>query len=77
MGHLYEAAIAYYQATGKDKLLKVAEKNALHVNRVFFEGDPKYNNGKPIRQAPGHQEMELALVKLSNVTGKKLYLEMA
>ena len=77
MGHLYEAAIAYYQATGKDKLLKVAEKNAVHVNRVFFEGDPKYNDGKPIRQAPGHQEMELALVKLSNVTGKKLYLEMA
>ena len=77
MGHLYEAAIAYFQATGKDKLLKVAEKNALHVNRVFFEGDPNYNDGKPIQQAPGHQEMELALVKLSNVTGKKLYLEMA
>ena len=53
MGHLYEAAIAYYQATGKDKLLKVAEKNAGHINQVFFEGDPKYNGGKPIRQAPG------------------------
>tara|TARA_B100001027_G_scaffold206288_1_gene169742 strand:- start:25901 stop:28366 length:2466 start_codon:yes stop_codon:yes gene_type:complete len=77
MGHLYEAAIAYFQATGKDKLLKVAEKNALHVNRVFFEGDPNYNDGKPILQAPGHQEMELALVKLSNVTGNKLYIEMA
>ena len=77
MGHLYEAAIAYYQATGKDKLLKVAEKNAQHVNQVFFVGDPKYNGGKPIRQAPGHQEMELALVKLYKVTGKKLYLEMA
>ena len=77
MGHLYEAAIAYYQATGKDKLLKVAEKNARHVNQVFFVGDPKYNGGKPIRQAPGHQEMELALVKLHKVTGKKLYLEMA
>ena len=52
MGHLYEAAIAYYQATGKDKLLKVAEKNARHVNKVFFEGgDPRYNNGKPIKQA--------------------------
>ena len=74
MGHLYEAAIAYYLATGKDKLLKVAEKNARHVNKVFFEGDPKYNGGKPIRQAPGHQEMELALVKLYQVTGKKLYL---
>ena len=77
MGHLYEAAIAYYLATGKDKLLKVAEKNAQHVNQVFFVGDPKYNGGKPIRQAPGHQEMELALVKLSKVTGNKLYLEMA
>ena len=77
MGHLYEAAIAYYLATGKDKLLKVAEKNAQHVNKVFFEGDPKYNNGKPIRQAPGHQEMELALVKLYQVTGKELYLDMA
>ncbi len=77
MGHLYEAAIAYYLATGKDKLLKVAEKNAQHVNQVFFQGDPKYNGGKPVRQAPGHQEMELALVKLSKVTGNKLYLEMA
>jgi len=77
MGHLYEAAIAYYQATGKDQLLKVAEKNAQHVNKVFFEGDPNYNDGKPIKQAPGHQEMELALVKLFKVTGKKLYLEMA
>jgi DUF1680 family protein len=77
MGHLYEAAIAYFLATGKDKLLQVAEKNAQHVNQVFFVGDPKYNGGKPIRQAPGHQEMELALVKLYKVTGKELYLEMA
>ena len=77
MGHLYEAAVTYYQATGKDKLLKVAEKNARHVNRVFFQGDPKYNGGKPVRQAPGHQEMELALVKLYRVTGKQLYLDMA
>ena len=77
MGHLYEAAIAYYQATGKNQLLKVAEKNAQHVNKVFFIGDPNYNDGKPIKQAPGHQEMELALVKLFKVTGKKLYLEMA
>lgn len=77
MGHLYEAAVAYYETTGKDALLKIAEKNAQHVNKVFFEGDPKYNNGKPIRQAPGHQEPELALVKLYRVTGKQLYLDMA
>jgi len=77
VGHMYEAAIAYYQATGKDKLLKVAEKSAQHINRVFFEGDPDYNDGKPIEQAPGHQEIELALVKLFRVTGKKTYLDMA
>ncbi|MCP4505471.1 MAG: hypothetical protein GY826_03650, partial [Fuerstiella sp.] len=77
VGHLYEAAIAYYQATGKDKLLNVAEKSAQHINKVIFEGDPEYNAGKPIRQAPGHQEMELALVKLYRVTGKQLYLDMA
>jgi DUF1680 family protein len=77
VGHLYEAAIAYYRATGKKKLLDVAEKSAVHINKVIFEGDPKYNDGKPIRQAPGHQEMELALVKLYRVTGKKLYLDMA
>ncbi|MHC4997072.1 MAG: glycoside hydrolase family 127 protein, partial [Planctomycetota bacterium] len=77
MGHFYEAAVAYYRATGKDNLLKVAEKNAQHVNKVIFEGDPQYNNGQPIRQAPGHQEMELALVKLYRVTGNQLYLDMA
>lgn len=77
MGHMYEGAIAYYQATGKEKWLKVAEVNARHINRVFFEGDPNYNAGKPINQAPGHQEIELALVKLFRVTGDSLYLNMA
>lgn len=77
MGHMYEAAIAYYRSTGKDKWLKVAEKNAQHINRVFFVGDPNYNDGKPVDQAPGHQELELALVKLYRVTGNKLYLNMA
>jgi DUF1680 family protein len=77
MGHMYEGAIAYYQATGKERWLKVAEKNAQHINKVFFEGDPNYNNGKPVNQAPGHQELELALTKLYRVTGNSLYLEMA
>lgn len=77
MGHMYEAAIAYYQATGKDKWLKVAEKNARHIQKVFFEGDPNYNDGKPVNQAPGHEEIELALVKLYRVTGDTLYLNMA
>lgn len=77
MGHMYEAAIAYYHATGKRKWLDVAEKNAQHINRVFFIGDPNYNGGKPVMQAPGHQEVELALVKLYHVTGNDLYLDMA
>ncbi|MBQ2033154.1 MAG: glycoside hydrolase family 127 protein, partial [Alistipes sp.] len=77
MGHMYEAAIAYYRATGKRKWLDVAEKNARHINKVFFEGDPNYNGGKPVMQAPGHQEIELALVKMYQATGEQLYLDMA
>ena len=77
VGHMYEAAIAYFRATGKRTLLDVAEKSAQHINRVIFEGDPSYNKGKPILQAPGHQEMEMALVRLYRVTGKQLYLDMA
>lgn len=77
MGHMYEGAVAYYKATGKRKWLDIAEKNARHINKVFFEGDPAYNGGKPINQAPGHEEIELALVKLYEATGEKLYLDMA
>ena len=77
MGHMYEAAIAYYKATGKRKFLDIAEKNAQHINKVFFDGDPAYNGGKPVNQAPGHQEIELALVKLYEATGNRQYLEMA
>jgi len=77
MGHMYEGAVAYYRATGKDAWLKVAEKSARHIYRVFFEGDPRYNDGKPVMQAPGHEEIELALCKLYRVTGTKLYLDMA
>ncbi len=77
MGHMYEAAVAYYRATGKDSFLKLAEKSAKHVNKVFFEGDPNYNDGKPVNQAPGHEEIELGLVKLYRVTGNKLYLDMS
>jgi DUF1680 family protein len=77
LGHLYEAAVAYFRATGKRTLLDVAERSAHHVRRVFFEGDPNYNNGKPINQAPGHEEIELALVKLAEATGNPEYLKTA
>lgn len=77
MGHLYEAAVAYYQATGKRELLDVAIKSAKHIQHVFFEGDPAYNDGKPVNQAPGHEEIELALCKLYRATGDRLYLNLA
>ncbi|MBO7467694.1 MAG: glycoside hydrolase family 127 protein [Bacteroidaceae bacterium] len=77
MGHLYEAAVAYYQATGKTSLLDVAMKSAHHINHVFFEGDPNYNDGKPVNQAPGHEEIELALCKMYRTTDDKFYLDLA
>jgi DUF1680 family protein len=66
-GHLYEAAVAHFEATGKRALLDVAIRNADLVCRVFGP------EGR--RDAPGHQEIELALVKLYRVTGHRRYLE--
>ncbi|TWT97833.1 Non-reducing end beta-L-arabinofuranosidase [Botrimarina colliarenosi] len=77
VGHLYEAAVAYYHATGDKTLLEIAHKNALHVRHVFFEGDAKYNGGRPINQAPGHEEIELALVRLAEATGDPIHLDTA
>ena len=70
-GHLIEAAVAYYQATGKRKLLDVAVRFADHIDDKFGP-DP----GK-LRGYPGHQEIELALVKLYEVTGEERYLRLA
>lgn len=68
-GHLYEAAVAYYQATGKRSLLDVALKNAELVCTVF--------NQAGLQLAPGHQEIELGLVKLYRLTGERKFLEQA
>ena len=68
-GHLYEAAVAHYLATGKRSLLDVAIKNADLVASVF---GPDKRHG-----FPGHQEIELALVKLYRVTGDEKYLALA
>jgi uncharacterized protein len=68
-GHLYEAAAAHYQATGKRNLLDIALKNADLVCSVFGT-DKKH-------VAPGHQVIEMGLVKLYRITGKKEYLETA
>ncbi len=68
-GHLYEAAVAHFQATGKKSLLDVALKNASLVNDCFGWGK--------IEKAPGHQEIEIGLVKLYRLTGEKKYLDLA
>ena len=65
-GHLIEAAVAYYQATGKRKMLEIVSKYADCIDETF--GPEK---GK-IHGYPGHQEIELALVKLYRITGKKV-----
>ena len=70
-GHLIEAAVAYYEATGKAKLLEIVERYADHIDRVFGPADHQ------IHGYPGHQEIELALVKLYRLRGKQKYLELA
>ncbi|TWT88995.1 Non-reducing end beta-L-arabinofuranosidase [Pseudobythopirellula maris] len=69
LGHMYEAAAAHWQATGKPGLLDVSKKSAEHVLETFHEGG--------IELPPGHQEVELGLVKIYRVTGDKRYLDLA
>jgi len=68
-GHLFEAAVAHFEATGKRNLLDVATKNADLLTRVFGPGKNML--------VPGHEEVEMGLVKLYRVTGKEDYLELA
>jgi DUF1680 family protein len=69
VGHMYEAAVAHYQATGKKTFLDVAIKNANLVDEVFGPGK---NMG-----VPGHEEIEIGLVKLFRITGDEKYLNLA
>lgn len=70
-GHLIEAAVAYYEATGKDKFLKCMCKYVDYIERVFkIEDSAEFST-------PGHEEIELALVKLWECTGEKRYLELS
>lgn len=68
-GHLIEAAVAYYDATGKRKLLDVATRFADHFDSQFGPGKRHW--------VTGHEELELALVKLYRATGNEKYLKMA
>lgn len=69
MGHMYEAAVAHYLATGKHSFLDIAIKSADLIVKDFLIGGLKYE--------PGHQVIEMGLVKLYRVTGKKEYLDLA
>lgn len=69
LGHFFEGAVAYFQATGKRKLLDVALKAADLLDRDFGPGRNT--------TAPGHQEVELALVKLYRITKDPRHLKLA
>jgi DUF1680 family protein len=71
MGHLTEAAVAYYQATGKDRFLNVMKRYADHVAEAFGRGKGQKKG------YCGHPEVELALVKLASATGDRKYLRLA
>ncbi len=68
-GHMIEAAVAYYNATGKRKLLDVSIRWADHFDSLFGPGKKHW--------VTGHQELELALVKLYRVTKDQKYLNLA
>ncbi|MNB73447.1 Non-reducing end beta-L-arabinofuranosidase [compost metagenome] len=70
-GHFIEAAVAYYEATGKDKLLNIVRRLVDHIADVFGPEEGK------LKGYDGHQEIELALVKLYRLTGEKKYLELS
>ncbi|RYU90478.1 glycoside hydrolase family 127 protein [Mucilaginibacter terrigena] len=68
-GHMYEGAAAHFLATGKRNFLNIALKNADLLVRTFGPGKRHV--------APGHQVVEMGLVKLYRITGKKEYLDLA
>ena len=70
-GHLIEAAIAYHKATGRERFLSIMERYCDLIERVFLvEGSAEF-------MTPGHEEIELALIKLYRHTKKEKYLKMA
>lgn len=70
-GHMIEAAVAYYEATGKRKLLDIVCRFADYIDTVFGPQEGQING------YDGHQEIELALVKLHHTTGENRYLRLA
>ena len=70
-GHLTEGAVAYYQATGKDHLLKAAERFADFIASKLGHGEGKKAG------YPGHEIAEMALMRLYDLTGEQKYLDLA
>ena len=70
-GHLYEAAIAHFRATGKRNFLDIALKNADLMVKTFGPGEGQ------IETIPGHQIIETGLLQLYKVTGRRGYLDLA
>lgn len=71
LGHLLEGAVSYYQATGKDKLLKAASRYADYVAAYFGPEEGK------CKGYPGHEIAEMALVRLYETTQESKYLDLA
>ncbi|MBP3369416.1 MAG: glycoside hydrolase family 127 protein [Clostridia bacterium] len=69
-GHLMEAACAYYDVTGRDRFLRLMEKYADYIERVFVK------ERSAAFTTPGHEEIELALYRMYKTTGKKKYFEL-
>ena len=69
-GHMFEAAVAHYQATGKNTFLNVATRYADYIDSVFGPAPKRLGY-------PGHPEIELALVKLWRATGNPHYFDLA
>ncbi|MEC7772168.1 MAG: glycoside hydrolase family 127 protein [Bacteroidota bacterium] len=70
-GHLFEAAVVHYKATGKRNFLDIAIKNADLMVETFGDGEGK------IDAVPGHQIIETGLIKLYQITGKEEYLKLS
>src|SRR5690606_16949053 len=70
-GHLIEAAVAHYEATGKDSLLNVMLRYADYIDQVFGPGENQMHG------YPGHEEIELALMRLHRLTGDERYFKLS